>query len=142
MYWVYTLRFKLPEIVRKNVSRVEYIIIDKIYSRVGTEGSSDNEEGDSIVVHSPHPLVEAPGVQVPDVKTLGQAEPAGEVFGVVHLDEEDIGPVLVASRREIVLTAGRLLVTQHSGATQLRPQQLLVSRGEQAGRNIVSSGSP
>ena len=93
-------------------------------------------------MHSPHPLVEAPGVQVPDVKTLGQAEPAGEVFGVVHLDEEDIGPVLVASRREIVLTAGRLLVTQHSGTTHLRLQQLLVSRGVQAGRNIVSSGSP
>ena len=93
-------------------------------------------------MHSPHPLVEAPGVQVPDVKTLGQAEPAGEVFGVVHLNEEDSGPVLVASRREIVLTAWRLLVTQHSGATQLRPQQLLISRGEQAGRNIVSSGSP
>ena len=35
--------------------------------------------------------MEAPGVQVPDVQTLGQLEPGFKVLGVAHLDEEDVG---------------------------------------------------
>ena len=65
-----------------------YLVNDVGYLRVWTEWSANNEERNLIIVQSPEPLVISSSIKIPDVETLGQSQPCGEVLGVLHLDEQ------------------------------------------------------
>ena len=68
---------------------------------------------------SPQTPVIASSIQVPDTETLGQRQPAAEVLGVAHGDEEDVAGAGLGLPRPELFIAGRLLgVLDHSGSAQ------------------------
>ena len=82
---------KLFETLNRNDDAI--VVNDFNYSRVWTERSTNNVERNLIEMEPPETSVIASSVQVPDVETLGQSQPCGEVLGVLHGDEEHRGLV-------------------------------------------------
>ena len=74
---------------------MDHLDNDKSYLRVWTEGSPHYEERGLVIVKSPEASVISSSIKVPDAETLGESQPACEVLGVSHGDEEDVsGTVL------------------------------------------------
>ena len=76
-------------------------------------------------VKSPKALVIAPCIQVPDMQTLGQGQPGGEVLGVLHGDEQDVG-FGSSLGEEFKITGRHVRVGEDIGLTQFILQQLLI----------------
>ena len=72
-------------------------------------------------VEAPHAPVVAPGIQVPDVQTLGQGQPRAEILGVPHLDVEHVSRSALGQHAGLT---GRVL--EHGGPADLVVEQLLV----------------
>ena len=96
---------------------------DKSYLRVWTERDSNYKEWRLVIVKSPQSPVISPSIEVPDSKTLGQRQPAAEVLGVAHGDEEDVAGAVVRHpqsrpRPELFITRRELRVLDHIGSAQ------------------------
>ena len=86
---------------------MDHLDNDESYLRVWTEGSPHYEEWALVIVESPQASVISSRVQVPHSETLGQGQPAGEVLGVSHRDEEDVAGAFLGHRRPELLVARR-----------------------------------
>ena len=90
-----------------------YLVNDVGYLRVWTEWSANNEERNLIIVQSPESLVIASSIKIPDMETLGHCQPAGEVLGVGHGDEQDVRFVTGSSLWEEVFITRRPVTVHH-----------------------------
>ena len=90
-----------------------YLVNDIGYLRVRTEWSANNEEWNLIIMQSPESTVIASSIKIPDVETLGHGQPAGEVLGVGHGDEQDIRLLTGSSLWEEVFITRRLVTVHH-----------------------------
>ena len=98
---------------------MDHLDNDKSYLRVGTERSSHYEEWGLVVVNSPQSPVITSSIQVPDTETLGKGQPAGEVLGVAHRDEQDVtGTLLRHQRPELFIARRSLRVHENIGFAQ------------------------
>ena len=90
-----------------------YFLNDSSYLRVWTERSANNEERNLIIMQSPESLVIASSIKIPDMETLGHGQPAGEVLGVGHGDEQDVCLLTGSSLWEEVFITRRLVTVHH-----------------------------
>ena len=69
--------------------------VKKINLRVRAEGSTNNIERGFINKQPPEAMMITSSIQVPDMQTLGQCQPAAEIFAMLHLNEKYVGYLLL-----------------------------------------------